>query len=502
MKKFLCLMMCLVLVLTTATAFAAVEYSLLEKWQRQVDFGNGVKGTLNVAVSGEAEWAKLLAPLSGMPLQIRAIHADDNFQYRIYAEDGEEMLGLTQLYGNDEAIYLKSDLLPDTLLTLATGGDWMDRVMSKGENPSLHSAAMNILSIPQTSWESKWLPALSAYEAAIELWLENYASAPSVKRSEDGSATVLVRYDIPADAVKAQIKALWGNVLQDAILLPLLRTQMNEEQQAAYLNEHLKYHYDKVIDDLALNGNVVLEREMTAKGDAVRTDMTFPLDMEGFTNLQVKQLGSTTTVVLTGAERSLELEWTETAALAGSTSYQGKVRMLPADAAQKGVAAAFTLVEIKSSTTDEDTRSHDVTNWVVKLEQDAEATGDSWTSFEPVEINAKVHLHSKAMQNMPTTMEIEMGVKRPDAELSAVLSLKTSSPWVLDNLPTEGAVDVAALTEEERAQKFIDLGMNGLTMLLMMNQEAMPVPEATTTDLAANTIPLPETTATDLEAAQ
>lgn len=486
MKKFLCLMMSLVLVLTTATAFGAVEYSLLEKWQRQVDFGNGVKGTLNVAVSGEADWAKLLAPLNGTPLQIRAIHADENFQYRIYAEDGEELLGLTQLYGKDEAIYLQSDLLPDTLLTLATGGDWMDRLMSKGENPSLHSAAMNILNIPQTSWESKWQPALSAYEAAIELWLENYASAPSVKRGEDGSATVLVRYDIPADAVKAQIKALWGNVLQDATLLPLLRTQMNEAQQAAYLNEHLKYHYDKVIDDLALNGNVVLEREMTAKGEAVRTDMNFPLDVEGYTSLQVKQLGDATTLTLMGAENTLELEMNETSSLGGSVSYQGKVRMIPADSAKKGVAVAFTLVEIKSSSTDEDTRSHDVTNWMIKLEQDAACTGETWTSVDPMEINAKVHLHSKAMQNMPTTIEVELGLKLPDAELSAALELKTSSPWVLDNLPTSGAVDVATMTEAERTQVFTDLGLNGLTVLMMMNQtEAIPLPEGTPTDLEA-----------------
>lgn len=486
MKKFLCLMMSLVLVLTATTAFAAVEYSLLEKWQRQVDFGNGVKGTLTVDVSGEAEWAKMLAPLNATSLEIRAIHSDENFQYRIYAEKGEELLGLTQLYGNAETIYLKSDLLPDTLLTLATGGDWMDRLMSEGENPSLYSTMVNILNIPQTTWEGKWQPALSAYEAAIELWLENYASAPSVKRAEDGSATVLVRYDIPADAVKAEIKALWGNVLQDATLLPLLRTQMNEAQQAAYLNEHLKYHYDQVIDGLALNGNVVLEREMTAKGEAVRTDMTFPLDMNGFTGLQVKQQGSSTTVVLQGAECSLELEMDETANLGGSTSYQGKVRLIPADSAQQGVAAKFTLVEIKSSTTDEDTRSHDITNWMLKLEQDADYADESWTAFDPVEINAKVHLHSKSQQNMPTTLEVELGVKLLDAELSAVLEMKTSSPWVLDEQPTEGAVDVASYSEEERTQLFTDLGLNGLTVLLMMNQEdVIPLPDSTVTDLEA-----------------
>ena len=67
MKKFLCMALCLALVFTSATAMAA-EYTLAEKWQRQVAFGNGVKGTINLNVSGEAEWAQLLSPLNGTEL--------------------------------------------------------------------------------------------------------------------------------------------------------------------------------------------------------------------------------------------------------------------------------------------------------------------------------------------------------------------------------------------------------------------------------------------------
>lgn len=487
MKKILCMMLSVLLVFSAATAFATVEYTLEEKWQRQVDFGNGIKGTLTMNVEGEADWAQLLVPLSGIPLEIRAIHSDDSFQYRIYAEKGEESVGLTQLYGDSQTIYLISQLLPDMVLSMDAKGDLLHRltVEEEGMTPSLYSAMLNIMNVPQTTWEGKWEPALSAYETAIELWLESYASAPSVKRDDAGSATVLVRYDIPAEAVKEQIKALWGNVLQDAALQPLLRGQMNQAQQDTYLNEHVKYYYDQLIDSLVLNGNVVLEREMTAKGEAIRTDMSFPLDMNGFTALKVNQNGEVTKVKLEGTEKNLELEVEKSASTADSTAYQGKVRMIPADQAQQGLGLSFALVEVKSSSIDEDTRSHDVTNWTLTLKQDEACTGDAWQKVDPMEISARIHLHSKGLQYNPVTVEMNVSVKLAEAVLSAALELRTSSPWVLDELPTEGAVDVASMTEEQRTQLFTDLGLNGLTVLQMLSQEA------------AN-----ETTPTDLEAAE
>ncbi len=484
MKKILCLVMCLVLVLTTAAAYAAVEYSLVEKWQRQVDFGNGIKGTLTVSAEGEAEWAKLLAPLSGVPVEIRAIHADDDFQYRAYAEKGEDTMGLTQLYGDEENVYLHSELMPDMLLSLATGGDAIDRISGnvQGMTPTLYSAMLNILNVPETTWEGKWEPALEAYETAIELWLESYASAPSVKRDENGAATVLVRYDIPAQAVKAQIKALWGNILEDETLQTLLRSQMNQEQQDAYFNEYEKYYFDQIIDNLALEGNIVLEREMTAKGESLRSAMSFPMDYQGWTSLQVNQVEKSTAIILAGGEKRVELSFEETAATSGSTGYKGCFHYVPGQG-QESIGVSFTLVQVKSATTDEDTRSHETTSLTVKLQQDEECAGQGWKTVEPMEITARVHIHSKAMQYNPVTLEIEAGVKTADAQASAKLELRTSSPWVLDNLPTEGARDVASLTEEERNQMFLDLGLNALTVLQMAQQSAEPV--ATTTDLEA-----------------
>lgn len=488
MKKLFCLVLSLMLVLSAATAFAAVEYSLPEKWQRQVDANNGITGTVTLNVSGTADWVQLVAPLSGVPLQVRAIHSDELFQYRIYVEDGEEMAGLTQLYGDGETMYLKSDLLPEVLLSLTTGGDVMERLLgSEGTNPSLYSAILNIVNIPETTWEGKWMPALAAYEDSIELWLESYASAPSVKRTESG-ATVLVRYDVPADAVKEQIKLMWEAVLQDGTLLPMLRTKLTEEQQDAYLNPNLLYYYDQVIDSLALSGNVVLEREMTAKGDIVRTDMTFPLNLAGWQSLRFVQQGTTTTVALAGSEYSLELEMDETVVTPDSSGYRGKVCVTPALQGQQGVAAEFTLVEIRSSSVDEDTRSHDVNTWTLKVQPDAEKSGEGWLAFDPVELYCKLHMHSKSLQYMPVSIELELEAKLKDATAGIMVDIKTRSPWILDNLPTEGARDVSTMPKEELTQMLTDLFFNGITRMVMLNPESvLPAPDAaTTTDLAGN----------------
>lgn len=473
MKKLICLLLCLMLTLTCATAMAKVEYTLMEKWQRQVDFGNGIKGTLKLDVSGQADWARLLAPISDVPMEIRAIHDGDSFQYRMYVEKDEELLGLTQLYGDGQTVYLKSDLLPDTLLCLPTGGDVLNCLagVTAEESPSLYSAMLNILNVPQTTWEGKWLPALEAYSNAIELWLENYASAPSVLRAEDGSATVLVRYDIPADGLKSQIKALWANVLQDTTLLPLLQGQLNQAQQDAYLNANLQYYYDQVIDGLTLSGNVILEREMTAKGDALRTAMTFPLAQDGWNSLTIRQEDETTSFDVQGTDKQLVLELTETLATGSSTAYQGQVRYVPADKTRQAVAAAFSLVKTQTSTVDEDTRSHDKTLWTLKVEPDAAYTGEGWQDVHPMEITLGLHLHSKSQQSNPVTVEIDATVKLADAEIGIDLDLMTRSKWVMDDLPTEGGVDVTSLPTEELTQKLTDLGLNGLTVVQRLNQE-------------------------------
>ena len=490
MKRFLCLILCLAMVLASAAAQAA-DYTLAEKWQRQVAFGNGVKGTVSMSISGDAEWAQLLSPLDSAELEVRAIQKDGRTQYRLYALKGEDMVGLTRLFSENNTVYLASDLLPDTILRLSTGGDLINLLTGgrEGDAPNWYSAAEKLLNIPESTWKEKWAPVMERYEKELEMWLETFASAPSVKRDGD-TATVLARYDVTSDGLKAQMKAMWHEALADEELQTLLVDQLTEAQRLAYMNPGLQWYYDALVDSLQLGDGVVLEREMTTKGEVVASSVTLPLDKVpgGWTELKLYQREQETTLTLAGAEGSLNLTLTQTMTTANSTAWSGTLRY--ADGEELPLAADFTLVKIATTSVDADGRSHQVTSWSLKAEQSQDA--GECREFQPMELGLLTHMNSRSAQINPVNLEIGLSVKLGQSEAEVKVSLTTHSPWVLDDLPVGKELDLAAMTGEERAQVFADMARNGLVTMMAIKGEAMaadaelpiPIPEASPTDIS------------------
>jgi len=111
MKRIICVLLSLVLVLTAVSAFAAEYSSEVEKLTLQVTKGSGVKGTLTLNASGSADWAKLLAPANGVTMQVRAMDPGKNgFQYRLYVEE-EALTAMTEIVGDGTTGYFTSDFL-------------------------------------------------------------------------------------------------------------------------------------------------------------------------------------------------------------------------------------------------------------------------------------------------------------------------------------------------------------------------------------------------------
>lgn len=506
MKKVLCLLLCLMLTAAVLPA-SAVEYSLVEKLQRQIDFGNGLKGTLTLSFDGDAKWLQLIAPLNGVTWQIRSIQDKNDpnvFQRQIYTLNGEEQVGLTQLYGDGQAMYLRSALLPETVLSLNTSGDTLDHLAGRnGGAVNWYSAAANIMSLPETSWNDYWTPVLARYEESLQAWLDSFAGAPSVKRDANGEATLLIRCDIPADALKAKLKSVIAEVLEDPELIDLLKGQMSPEQQETYLNRFLTYHYDQQIDALPLEKDIVWERELTAMGETIRSTMIFPVAniIDGFAELRIEQVREITTVSLTGEKGELTYVAETTMASAEDEKHAGRVRWIPADAAQEPMAIAFETSKTLTSYTEEDTRGHDLTTLSIKLRQDENAPaleGRTYAAFEPVEISAQIHIHSKNANLNPTTLEVNASAVWADAQLDAAFQIKTYSPWVMEALPTEGARDVSGMKQEELAEALGNLCMNGLlTLMSMQGTQPAEVPAQPTEAPAA-----PDVTDAPAEATQ
>lgn len=491
MKRIACLALCLVMALFCVNAGAA-QYTLPEKMMRQMNFGSGLKGSLQLTVSGEGELAKLLAPLSGADIELRAIRSDKLFQDQLYVLSGEEQQGLTQVYGDDDTLRVRSALLPDTLLTMQTGGDPVGRLLGGGEgNPAWYSAALSLLAVPDATWEETWVPAITPYETAVELWLKAYGAAPSVVHDATGDTLMMIRYEIPASAVKSELTSLLTQALADETLLTLLKEQLTEEQQATYLNPALLSYYAQVVDALPLTGSITLEREMTTMGEARRTTLSFPLPENdgGFTAFQLEQDSADLTFTLDGAEKTVALVMKSSSSSAEGASWSGILRVLPgADAKdQKPLSAAFKLSKTETSRVDDDTREHVITTWQLEAEPDLshltadDPTRADYLDFGTVKAEGSIHFHSKNADSSPTTLEITGSLTMQDLQASLTCTLKTTSPWVLEDLPTEGGEDLLTLTDERKTELLTTFASNALAMLSAMQPSALPLPDEVAT---------------------
>lgn len=482
MKKFLCLMICLTMVLASVGALAAEDYSLMEKLQRQITFGNGVKGAVQLSVSGESELAKMLSGLNQLQIEIRSIVAQtgDQFQASLFTLDGEEQVGTTQIYGVGDNLYLRSELLPDLVLTYPTGGNIVDSLLERTEeqNPTWYSAALNLFTVPETTWNESWAPLFETYYTDLELWLSDYAQEPKVIQGAVGETVMTILYTIPAEALKAEMKVILAKALNDQALMTLMRAQLDEQQAYTYLTPGLQYYYDAAIDALPLEGDVLLERELSTMGETVSTTVTLPLPggLEWDT-LTLEQVGEDATLTLMGEEESIALEMKKAVSTATSDDYSGVIRYLPAEG--KDLAANFQLRRVFNHYEDNDTRAHDVTTWSLQLAADESVAGDEDNlTFEPIEASVRYHVHSKSAKRNATTLEFAASYEQGSESYALEGSIKTVSPWVLDVLPTEGAEDVTAMTENYLGEILASLWQNAVVELSNLKPEEIPAPEA------------------------
>ena len=478
MKRSICLMLSMLMLLISVSASAAHYQTLPEKFSQQLNKGSGLKGAMTMTVSGEAEWVKLISPLSGVQVQLRAMHnTDGTFEYTMYAEPGENIqAGLTQIYGDADHAYLRSDLLLDTVLTLPLHGDVISSLTGIGnEQPTWYSVLSRMHEIDSDTFAREWQPVLAPYEQQIELWLGDYAEAPSVDYAATGT-TMDICYRIPADGLRSGMKQLLPMVLNDEKLLKLLRTCMTDEQYAAYLNTDVIWYYEGLIDALQLPEDITLQRTLSAQGDILSSKMVFPLSGAGdWQKLSITQQDAHTTWQLTGVENQVKLILTD----GNENEAEGT---LAYEVGENAFAVDFVLTKEASEYQDEETRSHELTDWKLDFCQAADLTDVKYAEVDPSTVMVRTHYYSKNADNQSTTLEIAVSAELTDAQLTFAGRFRTSSPWDLTaGLPTDGAASLAEMTEAQRAEIIEDLARNSMIVLddyaLEAAENDLPVPQ-------------------------
>ena len=183
MKRIICLTMALVMTFACVSAFAAQYDGLPEKMMLQMEL-SGLKGSVTLSATGNPELEALLNGLfQDTTLEIRGIRSSGQAQYQAYFQRGETQLGLTQFFGDETSLYspahwhrrTSSASPPRRALAAAC-------FPGRGTEPQWYTAGLKILQVDEETWAASWEPALAPYEQALEMWLNEYAAAPTVIR--------------------------------------------------------------------------------------------------------------------------------------------------------------------------------------------------------------------------------------------------------------------------------------------------------------------------------
>ena len=506
MKRLLCLALCLML--AVPCAFAETADTLPKLFVRQLTGGTGLRGYMTITASGVAEWLTTLLPFTATDIQIRAIGEkqgeetalvtdDDDWQVRFFVKnsDGAEV-GNTWLYGDPEGVYFQSELLPDTLLTLPVEevnllyqllrGDYeelfftfdplsMKEPGAQG-NASAYEAVAKMLDIPAETWEADWLPVLEKYFLQLDLWLTSYGTT-TVATSESGALTMGVNYEIPADEFKAEAKYIIGQMLYDNDLQNLLLPYVTMEQRVTYLNPNMVYFYDACIDALALKGDIMLSREMSAQGDIVSARISLPVPVlpETLTapvgsiaaalfgeeyadvlaeteRIEFSQNGAERSIVLSGAKRTVTIAANVTEPDGNTTAYAGTIFIQPAEG--KTLAAAFELSTSHSIWADENYLDHDTSSISFAIEPAFVNEGETgYADFDAVSFALTVDYRNNPYKdNSPVQVNYELDAQLPDASVHMATVLRISTATTMEALSTEGAESIETMSDERKAE--------------------------------------------------
>lgn len=444
-------------------ALTALSYdSLLDKFMRQLQI-SGLRGLFRLTVGGEGDLAASLAPLSGARLEFRALTLESENTAEIKAQltRGDETVTNTKLWANGQSLYLRSDLLVDTDLRWPWKGDFVSSFTSAGTaNPSLLEPTVRAL-LHGYDWKSIDSP----LRQEVETWLMGFVQSPE-QITENGAALIRVRYEIPAQAIRAEMKRLLRIALEDEGLREQIGFYMTDEQKAvAFSRSGLDYE-DRVIDTLPLGDGIRIERVLSSRGGTYRenVEVGMPETGAGWTALMIRTEGQRQIFTLRSEERELSLDVTNSGAL----TWEGT--LTDTQTGKPALAVAFRLEGTVQEGTDAEGLLHEMRTWTFSAQP---AEGNE-AAFEPVAGRAQLHFYSRRDKMSGTTVEVEVHCTVGAAQLDLNGKLATVDKWEIQPMTVTEYVDVPALSDDARQELLGDFATNLMLMLSLGEPAAEP----------------------------
>jgi hypothetical protein len=467
-----------------------LSYTMSEKLMKQLNAGSGFIGTLTLnataAEGRENDAYSTVKPLvldwtyiklggdeeAGLPDETRLTLTLDVSEYQqgsaeISVQDGKIYMRSSLLDDNwyllgDHALQSVlgsagiADVLPAASQFMRTGG-LLSGTASFFSNMALYLIGGNTDSMTE---------AMEQYTTKIDFWLEGYRDSVQVDNLDDGTSVMEIAYRIPAAAVKAQLKQLLIDLMNDAALLTDLQSLMPKEQADLFLEPSLQPYYFYTVDELPLADDLVIRRVMSFLGETVELSVTMPLydSVSGAVALTYtrKQGGEDmpydNTLKIEGEDSYAELTYRTYETITGTTMYQGTVVAGgPEENGEKPkpVRASFDL-SLQSVTT-KDLNGYETLNQSLKLSILPVETPDAleaaqYDTVPKTEFSLNISFASLAAKNAPTdaTMKLKLSGDDMAQEITLDFAGATTANWTPEAFDRGQAVNLTDMSQEKR----------------------------------------------------
>ena len=479
MKRILTMILCLVLTVTAAAAYAA-DLTLPTKLERQMQHdGNGEKGSLTIYANADPEDYPLLSAIQNAKYTILRNASGDRWHIVLQQTENDEQgkeirqFNKTELYRGDDSLYFRTDFLPGEVFQIPEDlSVIIPELAGKGENPSLDSVLVSLLSI-NSSAKEKQEAAIGKYSKILEKWIEGFQGTPEQIRSEDGSIQMKLSCIVPADEVRKEIAELVTSAAADPEMNEVFGQLMTDEQKAVYLNPDLGYYYTEAMAGAVISGDVQYTRIKTALGQTVSRELVLPINAEltGYEMLKVKSTGDRVCYTLQGSKGIIQLFLPENIeTILDGAEYQFSARYIRINSDPESEDANLAVVAQIQKTSEvsfdpEKEKNHETITYKVRVVRDTsllpEGTEDA--DIDPYdELNAELTLHysGKSGPNAATTLEVGLKLNQGKLDLDASGTIKTASTWPFVPFSTENALKIEKLTENEKAAALLQLLKN------------------------------------------
>ena len=451
MKRICCILVCFVLVLTAAAASAVSYNTLPEKLSKQLQIGSGLKGSVTLTSTGETFATPFFEAFSNASWELRGMRSGTEYHYYLYQPDEQEQpRNRIEAYGQENGLYLRSDLLPETVLHISGLDDLMSLpgvMPAQKTNPSLLSVAWKLMTATEESKKNSLDTMITRMQKELENWIIRFGTQEASVNPEDGGAAVEIACVMPMAEVRAEVLTLLEEIWQDHEMNALLSAEMTEEERELYLNGNLSYFLNDAMAALKTEGEVRFTRMMTTMGESFRSTLTLPLDESktGASSLTVEEQEGNQIYTLRSTKWIRTVVWPLKQEENAFTFWYTQVgedgtETDPLAVKVRGAHEQEAREEGEEKTIEEHRYTLSVERDLTNLPEDANP--ELFGEFQPLNVTANLTYSSKFPANSPTTVAVDAEVRRGEDTLKVTGTMKSASPWVFTPFDVSRATEV------------------------------------------------------------